>query len=166
LPFVYLVLDIASYLTTNEINLFILGVKIMPITLTLTEGVLPDSKIEQAVASLTDSFLEHHAMSGNSVMTPNITAHVSVIPKGRTFSGGKPVEGAWIETKTPSFALADNETQQSFFSKATQMIQDLSEGKLAKEQIWTNGVHAVDGTWNINGVTLTNSGIGEAVSGG
>lgn len=138
----------------------------MPITLTLTEGVLPASKVEQAVAQLTDSFLEHHAMTGNKVMTPNITAHVNIIPKGLTFAGGKPVEGAWIETKTPSFALADNNIQESFFSKATQMIHDLSDGKLGKENIWTNGVHAVDGTWSINGVTLTNAGIGEAVSHG
>jgi len=138
----------------------------MPITLTLTEGVLPVSKVEQAIEQLTDSFLEHHAMFGNKVMTPNITAHVHIIPKGLTFAGGKAVEGAWIETKTPSFALADNKVQASFFSTATQMIHDLSDGKLAKENIWTNGVHAVDGTWNINGVTLTNAGIGDAVSHG
>ena len=138
----------------------------MPITLTLTEGVLSVRKVEQAVANLTDSFLKHHEMSGNKVMTRNITAHVSIIPKGLTFAGGKPVEGAWIETKTPSFALADNEIQESFFSEATQMIHDLTNGQLSKEKIWANGVHSVDGTWNIDGVTLTNEGIGEAVSNG
>lgn len=138
----------------------------MPLTLTLTEGVLPKGQEKVAIAQLTASFLEHHGMSGNKVMTPNITAHVNLIPKGLTFSGGKEVEGAWIETKTPSFALADNKIQASFFGKATQIIHDLSGGKLPKEHIWTNGVHAVDGTWNINGVTLTNVGIGEAVSRG
>lgn len=138
----------------------------MPITLTLTEGVLPVSKIEKAVSQLTESFLKHHEMSGNKVMTRNVTAHVSIIPKGLTFAGGKPVEGAWIETKTPSFALADNKTQESFFNEATQIIHDLSGGKLAKEKVWGNGVHTVDGTWNIDGVPLTNEGIGEAVSKG
>lgn len=138
----------------------------MPLTLTLTEGVLPRGQEKVAIARLTESFLEHHGMSGNKVMTPNITAHVNLIPKGLTFSGGKEVEGAWIETKTPSFALADNKIQASFFGMATQIIHDLSGGKLPKERIWTNGVHAVDGTWNINGVTLTNVGIGEAVSKG
>lgn len=138
----------------------------MPLTLTLTEGVLPQGQEKVAIAQLTDLFLEHHGMSGNKVMTPNITAHVNLIPKGFTFSGGKEVEGAWIETKTPSFALADNKIQASFFGTATQIIHDLSGGKLPKERIWTNGVHAVDGTWNINGVTLTNVGIGEAVSKG
>ena len=138
----------------------------MPLTLTLTEGVLPVNKVEQAIAQLTASFLEHHGMSGNKVMTPNITAHVNIIPKGLTFAGGKPVDGAWIETKTPSFALADNKIQASFFSTATKIIHDLTGGKLPKEKIWTNGVHAVDGTWNIDGVTLTNDGIFEAVSKG
>jgi len=138
----------------------------MPLTLTLTEGVLPVNKVEQAIAKLTASFLEHHGMSGNKVMTPNITAHVNIIPKGLTFAGGSPVDGAWIETKTPSFALADNKIQESFFSTATQIIHDLTGGKLPKEKIWTNGVHAVDGTWNIDGVTLTNDGIFEAVSKG
>jgi hypothetical protein len=138
----------------------------MPLTLTLTEGVLPVVAVKQAVAQLTDSFLEHHGMSGNKVMTPNVTAHVNLIPKGLTFSGGKEVEGAWVETRTPSFALADNKVQASFFSAATQIIHDLSGGKLPKERIWTNGVHTVDGTWNINGVPLTNAAIGEAVSKG
>ena len=138
----------------------------MPITLTLTEGVLPVNNIEKAVSKLTDSFLKHHEMSGNNVMTRNITAHVSVIPKGLTFAGGKPVEGAWIETKTPSFARANIEVQESFFNEATQIIHDLSNGKLVKEKIWGNGVHTVDGTWNIDGVPLTNEGIFEAVSKG
>ena len=138
----------------------------MPLTLTLTEGVLPAGAEKRAIARLTDSFLEHHGMSGNTVMTPNVTAHVNLIPKGLTFSGGKEVDGAWIELKTPSFALASTKIQASFFSAATQIIYDLAAGKLPKERIWTNGVHAVDGTWNINGVPMTNAAIGEAVSKG
>jgi hypothetical protein len=136
----------------------------MPITLTVTEGVLSQEKIEQAIEKLTASFLAHHDMTGNKVMTRNVTAHVNVIPKGLTFAAGKPVEGAWIETKTPSFALADNKVQKSFFTEATQIIQDLSGGKLTREKIWANGVHTVDGNWNIDGIPLTNAGIVEAVS--
>lgn len=138
----------------------------MPITLTLTEGVLPTGKENVAVAKITESLLKHHGLSGNTVMTPNITAHVSILPKGHTYAGGKPVEGAWVETKTPSFTLADHETQISFFSEATQILHDLSGGTLAKNRIWSNGVHAVDGTWNIDGKALTNTEIGDAVSRG
>lgn len=136
----------------------------MPITLTVTEGVLSQEKIEQAIEKLTALFLAHHGMTGNKVMTRNVTAHVNIIPKGLSFAAGKPVEGAWIESKTPSFALADNKVQKSFFTEATTIIHDLAGGKLAKEKIWANGVHTVDGTWNIDGIPLTNAGISEAVS--
>lgn len=138
----------------------------MPITLTLTEGVLPDAAIAEAVARITDAFMKHHALSGNKVMTPNVTAHVNLLPKGLSFAGGKAVDGAWIETKTPSFALASHEVQASFFTEATQIVHQLSGGRLPKERIWANGVHAVDGTWNINGIPMTNAQIGEAVAQG
>lgn len=136
----------------------------MPITLTLTEGVLSQAKVKEAVAKITDSLLRHHGLGGNRVMTPNVTAHVNILPKGMTFAGGEEVEGAWVETKTPSFALADHAIQTSFFGEATQILHDLSGGKLSKDRVWSNGVHAVDGTWNIGGKALTNAEIGDAVS--
>lgn len=138
----------------------------MPISLTLTEGVLPADKIGSAVQKITDSFLKHHGLGGNKVMTPNVTTHLNVLPRGHTFAGGKPVDGAWIETKTPSFALADHEIQTAFFGEATQILHDLSGGTLTKDRIWSNGVHAVDGTWNIDGKAMTNAEIGAAVSAG
>lgn len=138
----------------------------MPLTLTLTEGVLSVDAAKTAIARITDSFLRHHGMAGNTVMTPNVTAHVNLLPKGMTFAGGKEVDGAWIETKTPSFALADRDIQKRFFDEATRILQDLSGGTLPKERIWANGVHAVDGTWNINGTPLTNAEIGAAVAKG
>lgn len=138
----------------------------MPISLTFSEGVLSPAAISQAAAQITDSLLKHHALSGNKVMTPNITALVNVVPKGFAFAGGEPVDGAWIETKTPSFALASHDVQSAFFAEATQIIHELSGGQLPKERIWSNGVHAVDGTWNINGVAMTNAQLGEAASKG
>ena len=138
----------------------------MPISITLTEGVLPADKVNVAVAKITESFLTHHGLGGNTVKTPNVTTHLNILPRGRTFAGGKPVDGAWIETKTPSFALADHAIQTAFFGDATQILHELSGGTLAKDRIWSNGVHAVDGTWNIDGKALTNSEIGDAVSAG
>ena len=138
----------------------------MPITLTLTENVLPEGQQAVAVAKITEALLKHHGLAGNTVMTPNITAHVCILPKGRTFAAGKPVAGAWVETKTPSFAMADRHVQMTFFGEATQILHDLSGGTLSKDRIWSNGVHAVDGTWNIDGKALTNAEIGEAVSHG
>jgi hypothetical protein len=138
----------------------------VPITLTLTQGAIPDAAVPQAVQRITESFLAVHRLSGNKVMTPNVTAHVNILPKGATFAGGEPVEGAWIETKTPSFALANHEVQTAFFNEATQIIHELSGQCLPKERIWANGMHAVDGTWNIDGKPLTNAEIGEAVANG
>ncbi|WP_346897651.1 4-oxalocrotonate tautomerase [uncultured Roseibium sp.] len=138
----------------------------MPITLTLTEGVLSEGQEAVAAARITEAFLAHHGLAGNAVMTPNVTSHVSVLPKGHAFAGGKPVEGAWIETKTPSFALADHDVQTAFFREATQILLDLSNGKLTADRIWSNSVHTVDGTWNLNGKAMTNAELGEAVSKG
>ena len=136
----------------------------MPISLTLTEGVIPSENIGSAVAQITDSFLKHHGLAGNKVMTPNITVQLNILPKGHTFAGGKPVEGAWIEPKTPSFALADHAVQTAFFGEATQILHDLSGGTLAKERIWSESLHAVDGTWNLNGRAVTNAELGAAIS--
>ncbi|WP_120497231.1 4-oxalocrotonate tautomerase [Kiloniella sp. EL199] len=138
----------------------------MPITLTLTKDVLSSGQETLAISKITESFLKHHGLSGNTVMTPNVTAHIVIVEKGCSFAGGKPVEGAWIETKTPSFALADHAVQSAFFGEATQILHDLSGGTLSKDRIWSNGVHAVDGTWNISGKALKNAEIGEAISAG
>lgn len=138
----------------------------MPITLTLTQGAIPDAAVPQAVQRITDAFLSAHSLAANKVMTPNVTAHVNILPKGATFAGGKPIEGAWIETKTPSFALADRGVQSRFFGEATEILHELSGRRLPKDHIWANGVHTVDGTWNLNGTSMTNVEIGEAISQG
>lgn len=45
--------------------------------------------------------LKWHGLAGNTVMTPNITGSIHVIPKGFTFSGSKEASGVWIEWKAP-----------------------------------------------------------------
>lgn len=138
----------------------------MPLTLTLTEGVLPAGSEKTAIARITDAFLKHHGMAGNKVMTDNVTAHFQVLPKNSTFSGGKEVAGAWVEWKTPSFALANREVQQGFFADATEIIHELSGGKQPRDHIYVNVVHTVDGGWNFNGKAMTNAEIGAAVAEG
>src|SRR3954469_9993324 len=87
----------------------------MPITLTFTEGVIAAEKAPIAVARITEAFLRHHGLAGNRIMAANVTAHLNILAKGHTFAGGEPVDGAWIETKTPSFALASHDIQTAFF---------------------------------------------------
>jgi hypothetical protein len=136
----------------------------MPLSLTLTEGVLPKGTEKVAIKRITDAFLKWHDLSGNKVMTPNVTAHLSVLSKDHTFSGGEPLDdGVWIELRTPSFAFTDRRVQQGFFKEATDIIVDLSGGKQPREHIYSNVTHTVDGTWNINGSAMTNEEIGQAI---
>jgi|KBSSwiStaDraftv2_1062776.scaffolds.fasta_scaffold1460465_1 hypothetical protein len=138
----------------------------MPITLTFTEGVIAAEKAPIAVARITEAFLRHHGLAGNRIMAANVTAHLNILPKGRAFAGGEPVDGAWIETKTPSFALASHDIQTAFFGEATDILHDLSGGSLARDRIWSNGVHAVDGTWNLHGRPMTNDALAGAITAG
>ncbi|MCU7872919.1 MAG: 4-oxalocrotonate tautomerase [Candidatus Thiodiazotropha sp. (ex Lucinoma borealis)] len=138
----------------------------MPLTLTLTEGVLLAGSEKVAIARLTEAMLKWHGLSGNMVMTPNVTAQVQMLPKGSTFSGGKPFSGAWIEWKVPSFAFNSREIQKGFFSDATDIIHDLSGGKQPRDNIYVNVVHTVDGAWNLDGLAMTNKELGAAIAQG
>ncbi len=138
----------------------------MPLTLTMTEGVIPVGKEKEAVLKITNAFLEHHGLADNQVMRPNITATVHVLPKRATFSGGKEFTGVWMEWKVPSFALAEREVQIAFFAESTEIIHQLSGGKQPKDNIYANVVHTVDGTWNLDGIAMTNEELGEAISKG
>jgi len=136
----------------------------MPLSLTLTEGVLPKGTEKVAIKRITDAFLKWHGLSGNKVMTPNVTAHLNVLSKDQTFSGGEPLDdGVWIELRTPSFAFTDRKIQQGFFKEATDIIVELSGGKQPRHHIYSNVTHTVDGTWNINGSAMTNEEIGQAI---
>jgi hypothetical protein len=128
----------------------------MPLTLTLTEGVLPVGKEKDAIAQITDSMLKWHGLTGNQVMKRNVTATVHVLKKGSTFSGGEPFSGAWIEWKVPSFGFTDSAAQQGFCADVTRIIKDLSGGTQPDDHIYVNVVHAVDGIWNFDGTPLTN----------
>lgn len=138
----------------------------MPLTLLLTEGVLPKGKEKEAIVQITDAFLKNHDLIGNKVMTPNVTATVTVLPKNLTFSGGKEFSGAWVEWKVPSFALADRNVQKHFFADATEIIHKLSGGKQPKENIYVNVVHTVNGGWNLDGMAMTNEELSDAISKG
>ncbi|MEW8507879.1 MAG: hypothetical protein AB2598_14360 [Candidatus Thiodiazotropha sp.] len=138
----------------------------MPLTLTLTEGVLPSGSEGDAIRRLTDSMLKWHGLSGNRVMTPNITASVHLLPKGASFSGGEDFSAAWVEWKVPSFAFASRDIQLGHFKEATEIIHDLSGGNQPKDQIYVNVVHTVDGAWNLDGKAMTNEELSQAISQG
>jgi len=138
----------------------------MPLTLHLTEGVIPSGSEKIAIKQITDVFLKWHDLTGNKVMTPNVTALLQVAPKGSTFSGGEAIAGAWIEFKTPSFAFTDRDVQIGLAKEATDIIYELSGGKQPRDNIYFNAVHTVDGTWNLDGQAMTNEELGAAISKG
>lgn len=138
----------------------------MPLTLTFTADVIPARNIDAAIQRLSDSMLKWHALTGNTVMTPNVTANVQIIEKGRSYSGGVPFSGAWVEWKVPSFAFASRENQKGFGQDAVDIISELSGGKQPKEHIYFNVVHTVDGTWNLNGEAMTNGELGDVIATG
>jgi hypothetical protein len=138
----------------------------MPLTLTVTEGVLPKGQEKLAFVRLSDAMLKWHGLTGNTVMTPNVVGAIHVLSLEHTFSGSKELPVVFIEWKVPAFAFASREIQQGYIEEATDIIHELSGGKQPKEHIWINVVHAVDGAWGIGGVALTNAQLGEAIAQG
>jgi len=138
----------------------------MPLTLTLTEGVLPEGQEKLAFARLSEAMLKWHGLAGNAVMTPNVVGSLHVLPKSATFTGMEETPVAFIEWKVPAFAFADRQVQQGYCEEATNIIYEMSGGKQPKDKIFINVVHAVDGAWNFNGKALTNAEIGALVTAG
>lgn len=138
----------------------------MPLALNYSEAALNSGAVPNIGKRITDAFLKWHGLTGNSVMTPNVTMHIQELPKGHTLAGGEPVEGIWLECKTPSFAFADRAIQEGFFAEATDILEEGAEGRIPRNQIYSNVVHTVDGTWNLDGKAMTNEQLGQAIAAG
>jgi hypothetical protein len=92
---------------------------IMPLTLTLTEGVLPKGQEKVAYQRLSQAMLKWHGLAGNDTMTSNVVGSIHVVSKDHTFTGTDETPVAFIEWKVPSFAFADRGTQQGYFEEAS-----------------------------------------------
>jgi hypothetical protein len=138
----------------------------MPLTLTLTEGVVPAGQEKVAFARLSEAMLKWHGLTGNKSMTPNVVGSLHVLPKSQTFTGMAETSVAFVEWKVPSFAFADRKVQQGYFAEATEILHEMSGGKQPRDRIFINVVHAVDGAWNFGGKALTNAEIGAQVAKG
>jgi hypothetical protein len=138
----------------------------MPLTLTVTEGVLPKGSEKRAFERLSDAMLKWHGLTGNKFMTPNVIGAINVINKDHTFSGSKETPVVFIEWKVPSFAFTSREIQVGYVEEVTNIIHEMSGGKQPKDHIWVNVVHAVDGAWGIAGKAMTNAQLTETVAKG
>ncbi len=138
----------------------------MPLTLTLTEGVLPPGSEKATFSKLCEAMLKWHGLSGNRAITPNVVGSVQVLRQDKTFAGMQETPVVFIEWKMPSFAFTERRIQQGYIEEATNIVHEASGGAQPKEHIWCNIVHAVDGGWGIGGQALTNQQLGESVAKG
>src|SRR5579859_6016795 len=98
---------------------------LMPLTLTLTEGVVPEGQEKVAFARLSEAMIRWHGLSGNRVMTPNVVGSLHVLPRNATFTGMEETAVAFVEWKVPSFAFTDPKIQQGYFEEATNIIHEI-----------------------------------------
>ncbi len=138
----------------------------MPLTLTLTEGVLPLGTEKATFVRLCEAMLRWHGLSENQVMTPNVVGSIQILPRSHTFSGLKETPVAFVEWKVPGIAFTDRDIQRGYVAEATQIVHEASGGKQPKEHIWCNIVHALDGGWGIAGQALTNAELGAGIAQG
>ena len=115
----------------------------MPLQIIATEGIFTEQAEKEMFAATTESFLKHHNLVGNKFMTPNVIGEISIVPKGRTFAGGKPDNIVIIEIKAPSFALTTQEQKQSFVKEVTEVVLNASNGRVLRERVYVNMVYAV-----------------------
>lgn len=135
----------------------------MPLTLTVTEGVIPAGQEQATFKRLSDLMMKLHGIYGNTFMTPNVVGSINVIPQGLTFSGSDPKPVAFIEWKVPSFVFTDRDIQITYIREATDIVIEASGGRQPKELIWVNVSHAVDGAWAVAGQAMTNAELQSAV---
>jgi hypothetical protein len=136
----------------------------MPLTLILTEGVIPKGRETEALSRLSELMLKWHGLLGNEVMKPNVIGSFHVLP--HTVSGMKETPVAMIEWKVPSFAFTDRKVQRGYFEDATNLIHEMSGGRQPKDRIFINVVHTVDGAWNWEGKAMTNDEIRARIAAG
>lgn len=135
----------------------------MPIHIFVPEGVLTPAAEAVAFRELTDLLLRLHGLTGNRFMTPNVIGKVSVVPKGRSFSGGEPTDIAVFELKVPSFVLPTQEQKDAWISEGTTIIEAAAAGRIKREHIFANVTYAVEGAWGIGGIAYNNVDLGSAV---
>jgi hypothetical protein len=136
----------------------------MPIQIIVPEGVLSPSAEAEAFRKLTELLLRLHGLTGNTFMTPNVIGEVTVAPKGRTFSGGKPTAIAIFELKVPSFVLPTQELKDAWISEGTAIIEQATAGSIKRENIYSSVTYAVEGAWGIGGKAYSNAELGSAVA--
>jgi phenylpyruvate tautomerase PptA (4-oxalocrotonate tautomerase family) len=136
----------------------------MPIQIIVPEGALTPAAEADAFRKLTELLLRLHGLTGNRFMKPHVIGEVTVVPKGRTFSAGKPVDVAIFELKVPSFVLPTQELKDAWISEGTDILEEAAAGRIKREHIYANVSYAVEGAWGIGGKAFSNEALGSAIA--
>lgn len=135
----------------------------MPITVTVTEGVFTPDAEKNLVPKLSALMLKLHGLTGNKFMTPVVIGSLNLVSPAHIFSGGTPTPAVFIEWKVPSFGFATQEILNDYVKEATDITVELSNGKLTRKNVFVNVLHAVNGSWGVNGKAYTNEELGAAI---
>jgi phenylpyruvate tautomerase PptA (4-oxalocrotonate tautomerase family) len=137
----------------------------MPIQIRLSEGLIPKSKAQALHHQVSQLFLDIHQLSGNLFLQPNVIGEVIFVDRDLTFANQTNTPIAVIELKVPTFTFGAPAQKEQFIEKATDMVFNACDGKLAKTAIWVNVVHTVDGLWGIGGKAYSNEALQQAIVG-
>jgi len=135
----------------------------MPITVTATQGLFTPDAEKMVVPKLSELMLKLHGLAGNKFMTPVVIGSINIISPERIFSGGNPIPAVFIEWKVPSFGFGTQEILNKYVEEATAIAVELSKGKLTKKNVFVNVLHAVDGSWGVNGKAYANAELVSAI---
>jgi len=135
----------------------------MPLTVSATQGIFTPENEKKLVPELSVLMLKIHGLTGNKFMTPVVIGHLNIISPDSIFSGGVPATSVFIEWKVPSFGFGTQQILNDYVREATNIAVSLSNGKLSQKKVFVNVVHAVDGSWGVNGKAYTNAELGAAI---
>ncbi len=138
----------------------------MPLTLTLTQGVLPAGQEKIAFRRLGEAMLKWHGLTGNRFMTEAVIGSLHVLPREQTYCGLQENAVAFVEWKVPPIAFTDRKVQEGYIAEVTEIIHELSGRRHPKNRIWVNVIHGVDGTWGIEGDAMTGAQLAAAIQKG
>jgi hypothetical protein len=133
------------------------------LNLSYTETVFPSNKIAEIGRLITTAFLDSHNLATNRVVASNVTMKLQELPDGYTLIDGDVASGVWLECTMPSFELATRSNRAGFFADATEILLCCAEGRVKRSQIYTNGVHTMDGTWSLDGHTLVDAELEDSI---
>lgn len=135
----------------------------MPITISLTKGLLTPQGEREIHTRITAALLDVHGLAGNEFLTQTISGHVHVHPQECSFVGGKPQSLAIIEIKAPSVTFPNQEVKDHFVKQVTDLVDELKAGTHPRERTFVNVTHTLDGAWGIAGRAYTSQALEEGI---